>query len=149
MQPKDMKTINMEDPMRQQIIVWSTQQALFLTWQQLRRFVAKRLYEALGRDIHPNPFQDNGYWDILTDKMQPAEIKKLCPYFTETVREKQRFQAYYSKWKREIGSEFIEKLVEKEAPFPIVGSVSNHEGVWFLGKSTPYFINYKDRRNKR
>ena len=54
--------------MRQQIIAWSTQQALFLTWQQLRRFVAKRLYEALGRDIHPKPFQDNGYWDILTDK---------------------------------------------------------------------------------
>ena len=43
--------------MRQQIIAWSTQQALFLTWQQLRRFVAKR-------DIHPKPFQDNGYWDI-------------------------------------------------------------------------------------
>ena len=135
--------------MRQQIIAWNTQQALFLTWHQLRRFVAKRLYEVLGRDIHPNPFQDNGYWDILTDKMQQAEIEKLCPYFTETTREKRWFRAYYSKWKREIGSEFIEKLVEKEAPFPIMGSVANHEGVWFLGKSTPYFINYEDRRNKR
>ena len=50
--------------MRQQIIAWSTQQALFLNWQQLHRFVAKRLYEALGRDIHPKPFQDNGYLDI-------------------------------------------------------------------------------------
>lgn len=135
--------------MRQQIIAWSTQQALFLTWHQLRRFVAKRLYEVLGRDIHPKPFQDNGYWDILTHKMQPAEIEKLCPYFTETAREKRSFWAYYSRWKRGIGSEFIEKLVEKEAPFPIVGSVANYEGVWFLGKSMPYFINYEDRRNRK
>ena len=127
--------------MKRKTDVWNLQQTMFLTWNQLRRYISEKLYVILGRGIHPMPNVDNGYWDIITDELSPQEEAKLCAVFAKTALDKRRFRMYYRWWQKDISAIFVEKLISQELPFTVKWSLPVENGVYFFGGSAPYLKN--------
>lgn len=121
--------------------IWDLQQTIFLTWNQLRRYMSEKLYAILDRDVHPTPYEDNGYWDVMTDEFSPEEEAKLCAVFAKTDLDQRRFRAYYQRWQKDISSDFIEKYISQELPFTVKWSLPVEKGVYFFGSSVPYLKN--------
>lgn len=134
--------------MNAKIDVWGTQQSVFLTWNQLRRYISQKIYQILGRDIHPNPSSDNDYWDIMTDEISLEDERKLCAVFAATALEKRRFNADYLRYQKDISAFFVEKIISRDLPFAVEKSLPVEKGVYFFGGRKSYPRDYTDRRTK-
>lgn len=120
---------------------WQYTVSLFLTWNQLRRVVSQRVYDILGRDVHPRPNWDVDFWDFITDDMTMAELAALEKVIVETRAEQRRFYAFYSKWQAGLDKKFVLKLLEPKMPFAVKSTMPSKDGLYFFGENE-YFLQY-------
>jgi len=125
------------------------QQALYLTWDELSDYFNKMLTEVCNREIRTQAtLSDYYYWEIniLNTSITEDEINVIFELIdadghdidSNTVKGCDIM---------ELTNSVSLKLISKSLPFPAINSISNEEGVWFIG--SPDMSIKPDRTNDK